>query len=126
MKAEICQNIDEYISIFPEIIRERLQLIRETIQECAPEAEERISYQMPAFFQHGVLVYFAAHQNHIGFYPASIGISAFQEELTNWKTSKGTVQFPHDKAIPIDLIRRITEFRLSENLLKAAKKRRKL
>lgn len=125
MKSEVYQNIDEYISAFPENIVERLQLIRKTIRECAPEAVEKISYQMPAFFQNGVLVYFAAHKNHIGFYPASLGISVFQGELSNWKTSKGTVQFPHDQVIPIDLIRRITEFRLSENLLKAAKKQKR-
>jgi uncharacterized protein YdhG (YjbR/CyaY superfamily) len=125
MKSEVCQNIDEYISAFPENIGERLQLIRKTIRECAPEAEEKISYQMPAFFQNGVLVYFAAHKNHIGFYPASLGISVFQKELSNWKTSKGTVQFPHDQTIPIDLIRRITEFRLSENLAKAANKQKR-
>jgi uncharacterized protein YdhG (YjbR/CyaY superfamily) len=120
MKTEACQNIDDYIATFPENIRERLQLIRLTIRECAPEAEEKISYQMPAFFQNGILVYFAAHKNHIGFYPASMGISVFQEELSNWKTSKGTVQFPHNQDIPIDLIRRVTEFRLSENHAKAS------
>lgn len=124
MNTEVWQNTDEYIASFPENISERLQSIRNTIRECAPEAEEKISYQMPAFFQNGVLVYFAAHKNHIGFYPASRGISMFQEELTHFKTSKGTIQFPHNQPIPFELIRRITEFRLNENLMKGAKKRK--
>lgn len=111
-------TIDEYISSFPEEIQKLLQTIREEIHNVAPEAEETISYGMPAFKQNGILVYFAAFKNHIGFYPTSSGIEAVKEKLSGYKFSKGAVQFPINKPLPLDLIADITKFRLKENLEK--------
>ena len=116
------QNIDTYIAGFPEDVQAILQKIRTTIQEVAPEATEAISYQMPTFKLNGNLVHFAAYKNHIGFYPTPSGIEEFEKELSKYKGAKGSVQFPLDKPIPYDLIRRITEFRVRENEAKAAAK----
>jgi uncharacterized protein YdhG (YjbR/CyaY superfamily) len=114
-------SIDEYIAGFPSEIQEILQNIRQVIREAAPQAQEKISYQMPTFFLHGNLVHFAAFPKHIGFYPVPSGIEHFKEELSVYKQGKGSVQFPLDQPIPYDLIRRIVEFRSSENLHKAAR-----
>ena len=95
-----------------------LQELRQIIQESAPEATEKISYQMPTFYLNGNLVHFAVNKNHIGFYPAPSGIEAFEEALTPYKYSKGAIQFPFDKPIPYDLIRRIVKHRVEENLSK--------
>jgi len=108
-------EIDNYISIFPAAIQEVLELIRETIRKAAPEAKEVISYSMPALKQNRVLVYFAAYTNHIGFYPTASGIEMFKEEFSAYKWSKGAVQFPLDKPLPLDLITRIVEFRVKED-----------
>ena len=116
-------NIDEYIAGFPREIQEILQKIRATVHEAAPEAEETISYQMPAFRLGGVLVYFAAFKDHIGFFPTSNGVAHFEKELTKYKTSKGTIQFPLDEPIPLGLIKKITRFRVKENLAKAKGKK---
>jgi uncharacterized protein YdhG (YjbR/CyaY superfamily) len=118
-------SIDEYISAFPEDIQEKLQNIRLTIREAAPDAEETISFQMPAFRQNGILVYFAAFKNHISFFPTSSGIEKFKMDLAAYEGSKGTVKFPLDKPIPYDLISRIVKFRVEENLRKAVAKRKK-
>lgn len=115
-------SIDEYIARFPDDIQTRLQTLRATIHAAAPEAEERISYQMPAFAMNGILVYFAAQKNHIGFYPTSSGIAAFENELTGYESSKGAVRFPLDQPLPLDLITRIVQFRVAEDLAKAAAK----
>jgi uncharacterized protein YdhG (YjbR/CyaY superfamily) len=96
-------------------IHKILNNIRKTIRAAAPEAEEKISYQMPAFAQHGILVYFAAFQDHIGFFPTAEGVAAFRDELNDYKISKGTIQFPLNKAIPYDLITRIVRHRVQEN-----------
>ena len=117
------KNIDEYISVFPRDIQITLQQIRETIHKAAPKAAEVISYNMPAFKQNGVLVYFAAFKNHIGFFPTSSGIKKFSKELSSYETSKGTIRFPLDKKIPLSLIRKITRYRLNEDLEKQRKKR---
>jgi|SRR5690554_3488647 uncharacterized protein YdhG (YjbR/CyaY superfamily) len=119
------ESIDEYITAFPENVQEKLQLIRKTIKEAAPEAEEAISYQMPTFKYKGNLVYFAAYKNHIGFYPAPRENEAFREELSAYKGAKGTLQIPLDEPVPYDLISRITKFRAAENLQRAASKRKK-
>jgi uncharacterized protein YdhG (YjbR/CyaY superfamily) len=111
-------TIDEYISQHPEDVQQIMQKIRQVIKETAPEAVERISYQMPAFYLHGYLAYFGAHTNYIGFYPTGSGIEAFKGELSPYKWSKGAVQFPLDKPIPYDLIRRIVKFKVAENLKK--------
>jgi uncharacterized protein YdhG (YjbR/CyaY superfamily) len=118
-------NIDEYIANFPADIQEILQELRATIKAAAPEAEEAISYQMPTFKLKGNLVHFAAYKNHIGFYPVPRGIEAFQEELSAYKGSKGTVQFPLDRPLPLDLISRIVRFRVKDNLEKAEAKAKK-
>jgi len=112
------KNIDDYFSTVPEAIRNKLQKIRETIHKAAPKAEEVISYNMPAFKQNGVLVYFAAFKNHIGFFPTAKPIVVFKEELADYKTSKGAIQFPFDKKIPFGLISKITKFRVKEDLQK--------
>ena len=109
-------TIDEYIAQFPEDVQQILLKIRAVIKESAPGAVEKISYQMPAFYQNGNLVYFAAWKRHIGFYPAGAGIEAFQEELSAYKWAKGSLQFPLDKPIPYDLISRIVKFRVAQNL----------
>ena len=112
------ETIDEYISKFPENVQEILQNIRKTISKSAPEAEEAISYQIPTFKLNGNLVHFAAYKNHIGFYPTPSGIEAFKNELTSYKVSKGTIQFPLNKPIPFDLLQKIVKFRVKEVLRK--------
>ena len=114
--------IDEYIAGFPEDIQKKLQELRETIKAAAPEAQEKISYQMPTFYLNGNLVHFAAHTSHIGFYPAPSGIEAFKRELAGYKNSKGAVQFPINEPLPLDLIRRITIYRVAENLKRVGEK----
>src|ERR1051325_4245249 len=117
-------TIDEYIAMFPEDVQAILQQVRETIRAAAPEATEKISYQMPTFFLNGNLVHFAAFKNHIGFYPAPQGIDAFKEELSKFKGAKGSVQFPLDKPMPLNLISRIVKYRVKGNLQKAKKKKK--
>lgn len=108
-------NIDEYIGGFPRKTQLLLNLLRRTIRKAAPAAEEVISYSMPAFKHHGMLVYFAAYKNHIGFYPTSSGIKAFQKEISCFKNSKGAVQFPIEKPLPLALISKIVKYRVKEN-----------
>ena len=120
------ESIDEYIASYPDDIQELLRKIRKTIRESAPDADEKISYQMPTFSLNGNLVHFAAWQKHIGFYPGASGIAAFKEELSMYEFAKGSVQFPYGKPIPFDLISKIVKFRVMENLKKAeVKKKRK-
>ena len=121
----IPKNISEYIAGFPENIQASLEKVRLTIKKAAPKAEEMISYQIPAFKYHGVLVYFAGYKNHIGFYPTSSGIEAFRQEFSNYKWSKGAVQFPIDKPLPVSLISKIVKFRVKENVEKANLKTKK-
>ncbi|MGN7760781.1 iron chaperone [Paenibacillus sp. 22594] len=118
-------SIDDYIAKAPFEVQDKLEAVRKVIRESAPEAEEKISYQMPTFFLHGNLVHFAAFKKHIGFYPAPRGIEAFQEELAQYKGAKGSVQFPLDEPLPLDLISRIVKFRADENREKAAAKAKK-
>ena len=118
-------TIDEYVTTFPQDIQEILNKIRSVIKSAAPQAEEKISYQMPTFFLKGNLVHFAAHKKHIGFYPTPSGIDEFKNELSVYSFSKGAVQFPLGKPIPYDLIARIVRFRVGENLTKAEDKRKK-
>ncbi|MHC1782296.1 MAG: iron chaperone [Anaerolineaceae bacterium] len=116
------KTIDEYIAAFPEDVQKKLRELRAVIHSAAPGAAEQISYQMPTFTLNGVLVYFAAWKNHISLYPAPVGVEDFQEDLSRYKTSKGTVQFPLDKPLPLDLVRRIVEYRMKQNLEKPAGK----
>ena len=122
--ASMDATIDAYIAGFPEDVQEILQRMRATIREAAPDAQETIKYRMPTFVLHGNLVHFAAYKNHIGFYPVPSGIEAFKDELGPYHVSKGAIQFPLNKPIPYDLIRKITAYRVQENLEKATAKRR--
>jgi len=111
--------MDEYIETFPKDVQKILEEMRQTIKKAAPEAVEAISYQMPTFKLNGKnLVHFAAFKNHIGFYPIPSGIEAFKEELSLYKQGKGSVQFPMDKPIPYDLVKKIVDYRAKENLEK--------
>ncbi|MCM3767604.1 iron chaperone [Neobacillus niacini] len=124
-QTNIPKSIDEYILQYPEEVQEILKTIRKVIKESAPNAMEKISYGMPTFVLHQNLVHFAAYKNHIGFYPTSSGITAFKQELTGYKTSKGAVQFPIGKPIPYELIGQIVKFRVAENISKAEEKIKK-
>jgi uncharacterized protein YdhG (YjbR/CyaY superfamily) len=125
MKPEAPKHIDEYIAGYPQDIRKTLEKIRETIRAAAPEAEEKISYQMPTFTLKGNLVHFAACKTHIGFYPTPSGIEQFRKELSVYDCAKGTVRFSLNKPVPLELISRIVQFRVTENLAKAAAKEMK-
>lgn len=118
------ESIDDYISKFPPEIQEILSTIRKVIKETAPDAIEKISYQMPTFTLHGNLVHFAAFKNHIGFYPTPNGIDAFKEELSVYKGAKGSIQFPLHQPMPYELISKIVKFRVAENIKKAEDKRK--
>jgi uncharacterized protein YdhG (YjbR/CyaY superfamily) len=112
-----CNTVDEYIDASPEPVREKLETMRAAIRKAAPGAEESISYGMPAYkLRKKPLVYFAAFKSHIGFYATPTGHAEFAQELSTYKQGKGSVQFPLDKPLPIDLISRITKFRVAENL----------
>lgn len=122
MSAEDFLSIDEYIASFPAETQRLLAELRATIRAAAPDAQEKISYQMPTFAQEGNLVHFAAHKQHIGFYPTPSAIEAFQDELAAYESSKGAVRFPIGQPLPLALVRRIVEFRVAENLRIAAQK----
>jgi uncharacterized protein YdhG (YjbR/CyaY superfamily) len=109
-------NIDEYIRLYPSEIQDLMHVLRSVIHEEAPDAVERIAYGMPTFAQHGNICHFAAFKKHIGFFPGANGIAMFLNEMTGFKTSKGTIQFPYDQAMPLDLVRRIVRFRVAENI----------
>lgn len=118
-------DIDEYIASFPENVQKLLDQIRSIIQKAAPKATETISYAMPTFKLNGILVHFAAFQNHIGFYALPSGNEAFQKELSAYKTGKGSIQFPLNEPLPEALITEIVKFRVQENLEKALMKKKK-
>jgi uncharacterized protein YdhG (YjbR/CyaY superfamily) len=109
-------SIDEYIATFPEETQKILEELRATIKVAAPDAGEKISYQMPTFDLKGNLVHFAAFKNHVGFYPTPSGIQAFKQELSIYEGAKGSVKFPIDKPMPLELISKIVKFRVAENL----------
>ena len=113
-------TVDAYIADFPPEIRKRLEKVRATIRKAAPQAEEVISYRIPAYRLEGALIYFAGFAQHIGMYPAPRSSAEFHDELAAYAGGKGTVQFPHDKPLPLDLIRRIVSFRVADNLARAA------
>jgi len=116
-------TVDQYISACSDNVRKRLTDLRTAIRKVAPDAVEKISYNMPAYTYKGMLLYFAAHKNHIGFYPMKTSIVAFEKELSGYNCSKGTIQFPLDKPLPVDLIARIVKFRIDENNAKAENKK---
>jgi uncharacterized protein YdhG (YjbR/CyaY superfamily) len=114
-------SINEYIKGFPPETQKLLEEIRSTIRKAAPDAQEKISYAMPSFSQNGILVYFAAFKNHIGFYPTSSAVELFEKDLSVYKRGRGSVQFPLDKPLPKTLIAEIVKFRVQENLGKKKK-----
>ena len=115
-------TIDEYINNLSENDKKISNELRQTIKNAAPEAEEAISYQMPTFKLNGNLVHFAVFKNHLGFYPTPTGITAFQDELSAYKTSKGAIQFPKNQPLPLSLISKIVAYRVKENLERKKKK----
>ena len=115
----VFNSIDEYIATFPEDVQKILEEIRATIRAAAPEAEEKISYQMPTFFLNGNLIHFAAFKNHIGIYPTPSGTQAFKDEISRYQGAKGSIRLPIDEPMPLKLISRIVKFRVTENLAKA-------
>ncbi len=119
MKIAKAGNINEYIATFPKEVQKILEQVRQTIRKAAPKAEENISYAMPAFKLNGKpLIYFAGYENHIGLYATPSGHAAFEKELSKYKQGKGSVQFPLDEPMPLDLISRIVKFRMQENVEK--------
>lgn len=124
MKSNLAANIDEYIAGFPKETQQLLETVRATIKKAAPGAEEAISYAIPTFKLHGNLVHFAAYKSHIGFYPAPRGIEAFKKELAAYEGGKGTVQFPIDQPLPLNLISKIVKFRVKENIALAKAKKK--
>jgi uncharacterized protein YdhG (YjbR/CyaY superfamily) len=119
------KTVDAYISGLPPEIQALLQQVREAIHTAAPAAVEVISYRMPAVRMNGILVYFAGYKNHIGFYPTASGMAAFKKELTSYKTGRGSVQFPVDEPLPVELIEQIVRYRVEEDRMKQDMKRRK-
>lgn len=113
MSKQQYQTTEEYIASFPENIQVKLNDLRNLIKQEAPKAKEKISYQMPCFFVNKNCVWFAAYSKHIGFYPTSKGIKAFESELSSYKYSKGAIQFPLEKPLPTELIKRIVHFMLA-------------
>jgi uncharacterized protein YdhG (YjbR/CyaY superfamily) len=118
-------NIDEYIATFPKDIQKILKELRATIRKAAPQAEETIKYAIPTFTLNGNLVHFAAYKNHIGFYPAPMGIEAFKKELARYASGKGSIQFPLDEPMPLPLVTKIVKYRVKQNLEKAKSKTKK-
>lgn len=123
--TKVFNSVDKYIAAQPENIKALLQEIRQIIKQAAPAASEVISYGMPAYKQHGVLVYFAANKQHIGFYPTASPIVVFADELTAYKTSKGAIQFPLKTGIPAELVEKIVKYRINEDEVKALSKKTK-
>jgi len=118
MKRKMPKDIDEYLERHSSEDQRLLWQIRATIHKAAPEATEKISYGIPTFYLNGNLVHFAVFANHIGFYPTSSGIAAFKKQLGQFRSSKGAVQFPKDKRLPLTLVTKIVKFRVKENLNK--------
>lgn len=119
------KTVDEYFASLSEPVWSLMHAMRTTIKKAAPGAEECISYSMPAFKLHGMLVWYAAFKNHIGFYPKASGIAAFEKEISNYKWAKGSVQFPMDKPLPLALVTKIVKYRIKENMEKAGHKKSK-
>ena len=119
------ESVEDYIAGFPPAVRSVLRKMRATIRKAAPEAEERVSWGMPAYAQDGMLAFFAAFERHVSFFPGPEGIKRFEKELAPYGTSKGTVRFPLGTPVPYALIARIVKFRVKENRARAAAKRAK-
>lgn len=121
MTKQTPKNFDDYADRFPKEVQQVLHKMRLTIKKAAPQAKETISYGIPAFTLNGMLVWFAAHKSHIGFYPRASAIAAFEKELSAYKRAKGSVQFPFDEPLPLLLVSRIVKFRVKQNLSKKRK-----
>lgn len=128
MENKKITNIDDYIAGFPAETQKILQRVRQLIKENAPDASEKISWDMPTFFLYGNLVHFAGHKNHLGFYPGDSGITNFADRMEGMSHSKGAVQFPYSKPMPEELIKDIVRFRVKQNIAwneeKLAKKKK--
>jgi uncharacterized protein YdhG (YjbR/CyaY superfamily) len=118
-------NIDAYIALYPLPLQDRMQTIRQCIREQAPEVQERMAYGMPTFYLYSNVIHFACFTKHIGLFPGASGVEHFLPELGDYKTSKGTIQIPHTMDLPLDLIRRIVDFRIEENIEEGLLKKRK-
>lgn len=116
MQTNSATDIDSYIADFPKEVQKLLQQLRTTINKAAPGATETIKYAIPTFYLNGNLVHFAAYKNHIGFYPTPSGIKKFEKELSHYKGAKGSVQFPIDAPLPLDLVKKIVAFRVTESM----------
>jgi uncharacterized protein YdhG (YjbR/CyaY superfamily) len=112
------ESIDDYIAGFPPKVRTRLKQMRATIRKHAPDATEKISYRIPTFYLNGNLVHFAAFEHHVGFYPGAAGIAEFRDALSAYHSAKGSVQFPHDEPLPLDVVAKIVDFRVAQNTRK--------
>lgn len=123
MQKSVASNVEEYIGQFPTATQKKLKQLRKIIRAAAPQAEETISYMMPAYKLHGPLVYFAGYAHHIGFYPGGT-VALFEKETQGFKTSKGTIQLPLDQPLPVGLINRIVQFRVRQNEEKAVAKKK--
>jgi uncharacterized protein YdhG (YjbR/CyaY superfamily) len=119
--SKVDETVDDYLAACPKPVQTRLKKIRATIRKAAPEAEERISYRIPAYFQNGMLIFFAAFKHHIGIYPRG---GEFKQELAKYAGGKGTIQISHDEPLPLELIARIVKFRVQRNVEKASMKKR--
>ncbi|MDR3711976.1 MAG: DUF1801 domain-containing protein [Puia sp.] len=122
MKKIIAGTIDEYIADFPPDVQQRLEEMRAAIRKAAPEAKEAIKYGLPTFVLNGNLVHFGGFKNHIGFYPAPMGLEAFRKELSAYKGAKGSVQFPLDRPLPLALVEKMVKFRIMKNAERAKEK----
>lgn len=118
-------SVDEFIASFPDATQKLLSQMRGIIKDAAPDAEESISYMMPAYKLHGALVYFSGYKNHIGFYPGASGVANFSEDIASYKTAKGSIQFPLNEPLPDALISKIVRFRVAENIGKVAARKKK-
>lgn len=125
LKKNLPETVDAYIAAFPKEVQQLLKQMRAAIKAAAPKAEEVISYGMPGYKHHGVLVYFAGYKNHIGFYATPTGHKSFEKELSKYKQGKGSVQFPVEEPLPLALITKIVKFRVKENEEKAVMKKKK-
>ena len=123
MAMEKYETVDEYIANFSGETKKRLEVIRKTIKDTVPEATEKISYGIPTFYLNGNLVHFGGFKTHIGLFPGPVAVAEFKKELSDYKTSKGTIQLPLDKPLPLDLIKKITKVCVQRNKAKLGKKK---
>ena len=124
-KRVAASTVDEYIEQQPQEVQETLRKIRATIRETVPDAEERISYGIPGYYQKGQVIFFAAFPKHLSVYPAPFGVEEFKDDLARYQKGKGTLQFPLDQPVPYDLIVRVAQYRLAQNMMKKAARRKK-